>query len=186
MAGWTALAVLVLTRPGVPAATPTPLANVPAASTATTSHEAPSLEAVLPTSVQGTALTTTSWLGGTILSTDAWSKSIEGFLTSHELSPNDLKIAQAYDPTGTLDVATVAFEAPNVAASSLVSALVAAWRTDYPGLQTSTITLGGKKVTKGIFPEQSIASYWYAVNGVAYEIDSSSASVAADVLSGLP
>ncbi len=187
VAGWTAVVVLVLTKPGAAGPASTPAANLPAASVAdTTSHEAPTLEAALPTSAQGTALTTTSWLGGTILSDDDWSKSLEAFLGSHELSPNDLLVAQAYDPSGTLDVAAVAFQARTLTSKELVAAIIAAWRVDYPGLQTSTVTLGGKSVTKGVFPEEPVSSYWYTGNGIAFEIDTSNESIAADVLSGLP
>lgn len=187
VAGWTAVVVLVLTRPGgVALATPTPNAVPGASAGDTTSHDAPALEALLPTSYAETPLTTTSWLGGTILSTDDWSKSITAYLASFELTPNDLKIAQSYDPTGGLDLAAVAFQANGVDPSAFVQAIITAWRVDYPGLATSTVTVGGKTVTKGIFPEETVVSYWYAANGVAYEIDTSDESIAAGVLATLP
>jgi hypothetical protein len=187
VAGWTAVVVLVLTRPaGVAVATPTPGANQPAASVGdTTSHDAPDLEALLPTSYAETPLTTTSWLGGTILSGDDWSNSITAFLAGRELTPDDLKIAQAYDPNGALDLAAVAFEAPNVDPAAFVQAIIDAWKVDYPGLATTTVTIGDKTVIKGLFPEEPIASYWYAGSGVAYEVDSSNESIAAGVLATL-
>jgi len=180
--------VLVLTRPaGVAVATPTPGADLPAASIGdTTSHDAPDLEALLPTSYAQTPLTTTSWLGGTILSTDDWSTSITAYLAGRELTPNDLRIAQAYDPSGGLDLAAVAFQAPGVDPTAFVQAIIDAWKVDYPGLATSTVSLGGKSVTRGVFPEEPIVSYWYAGNGVAYEIDTSDESIAAGVLGTLP
>jgi hypothetical protein len=188
VAGWTAVVVLVLTRPaGVAVATPTPGADQPAASVGdTTSHDAPDLEALLPTSYAETPLTTTSWLGGTILSGDDWSNSITAFLAGRELMPDDLKIAQAYDPAGALDLAAVAFEAPNVDPAVFVQAIIDAWKVDYPGLATSSVTFGSKTAIKGLFPEEPIASYWYASNGVAYEVDTSDESIAAGVLATLP
>ncbi len=188
VAGWTAVVVLILNRPaGIALTTPTPGADLPAASiAATNSHDAPDLEALLPTSYAETTLTTTSWLGSTILSTDDWSKSITEFLASRELTPGDLQIAQAYDPAGGLDLAAVAFQAPNVDPTAFVQAIIDAWKVDYPGLATSSVTLGNKTVTKGVFPEEPIASYWYASNGVAYEVDTSDESVAAGVLATLP
>ena len=188
VAGWTAVVVLVLTRPaGVAIATPTPGADQPAASVGdTTSHDAPDLEALLPTSYAETPLTTTSWLGSTILSGDNWSNSITAFLAARELTPDDLKVAQAYDPAGALDLAAVAFEAPNVDPVTFVQAIIDAWKVDYPGLATSTVTMGNKTVTRGVFPEEPVVSYWYASNGVAYEVDSSDESIAAGVLSTLP
>lgn len=187
VAGWTAVIVLLLNRPSAVAlATPTPN-DQPAASIGdTTSHDAPDLEALLPTSYAETPLTTTSWLGSTILTDDDWSKSITAYLAGLELTPADLKVAQSYDPTGGLDLAAVAFEAPDMDAAAFVQAIVAAWRVDYPGLATSTVTVGGKSVTKGIFPEESVVSYWYASNGVAYEVDTSDESIAAGVLATLP
>ena len=182
------MVVLVLTRPaGVALATPTPGADQPAASVGdTTSHDAPDLEALLPTSYAETPLTTTSWLGSTILSGDNWSNSITAFLAARELTPDDLKIAQAYDPAGALDLAAVAFEVPNVDPATFVQAIIDAWKVDYPGLATSTVTLGNKTVTRGVFPEEPVVSYWYSSNGVAYEVDSSDESIAAGVLSTLP
>ncbi len=187
VAGWTAVVVLVLNRPAGTALDTTTPTQQPLASVAdTTSHDAPDLEALLPTSYAETPLTTTSWLGGTILSDDDWSKSITAYLAGLELTPNDLKIAQSYDPNGTLDLAAVAFEANGMDASSFVQAIIDAWRVDYPGLTTSAVTVGGKSVVKGVFPEEPIISYWYASNGVAYEVDTSDPSIAAGVLSTLP
>ncbi len=183
------MVVLILTRPAGVALTgaPTPNPGQPAPSVAdTTSHDAPQLEAVLPTSYAETPLTTTSWKGGTILGTDDWSKSITAYLAGLELTPNDLSIAQSYDPSGGMDLAVVAFQTAGVDPAGFVQAIIDAWRVDYPGLATSTLTLGGKTVTKGIFPEEPIVSYWYASNGIAYEVDSSDESVAAGVLATLP
>ena len=188
VAGWTAVVVLVLTRPpadGIAATTPTP--DTPAASIAdTTSHDAPELEALLPSTVQGVTLTSTSWLGGAILGSDDWSQSLTAFLATRELSPDDLKIAQAYDPSGGIDLAAVAFQAGAVEPNDLVSAIVDAWRVDYPGLQTATETVGGKSVTKGTFPEEPIVSYWYTANGIVFEVDTSDPAVAAEALGALP
>jgi hypothetical protein len=187
VAGWTAVVVLVLSRPsGVALATPTPIEQPGASIGATTSHDAPQLEALLPTSYAETALTTTSWLGGTILSDDDWSKSITAYLAGLKLTPDDLKIAQSYDPAGSLDLAAVAFEADGMDAAAFVQAIIAAWRVDYPSLATSTVTIGDRSVTRGVFPEEPIVSYWYASNGVAYEVDTSDESIAAEVLSTLP
>ncbi len=187
VAGWTAVVVLVLTRPGgVALATPTPVAQPGASIADTTSHDAPQLEALLPTSYAGTPLTTTSWLGGTILSSDNWSQSITAYLAGLELTPDDLKIAQSYDPTGGLDLAAVAFDPGGTDASAFVQAIIDAWRVDYPGLATTTVTIGNKSVIKGVFPEEPVISYWYASKGVAYEIDTSDESIAAGVLATLP
>jgi hypothetical protein len=186
VAGWTTVVMLVITRPS---SSPVAAASIPAAAASqsdATSHDAPSLEALLPTSWSGTTLTTTSWTGGAILGSDDWSQSIVSFLAAREKTPDDLLVAQAYDPLGTIDLAVVAFQANGISPADMVQAIIAAWQVDYPGLSTSTVTLGGKQVIKGVFPEEAITSYWYASADVAFEVDTSDETTANGVLAQLP
>lgn len=71
------------------------------------SHLAPDLEALLPSQVNGTALTAESETGAAIL--DAWTQVMVGFLNKVGKTPADLELAQAYDPASGLDVSAMAF-----------------------------------------------------------------------------
>ena len=192
-AGWTTVAVMLANRPATPApagpaatSSPTGLAAAPSAAPVPASHDAPALEALLPSTWQETPLTKQSWTGATILGEDTWSASMTAFLASNKKTPADLQIAQAYDQSGAYDLLVGIFEVNGIAAASLRTAMVDAWKTDYPDLTTSSVLIGGKTVTKGVAPEESITSYWYEHDGAVYDVETSDASLVAPVLAALP
>ena len=199
-AGWTTVAVLVLSGGG-PASSPSP-AQVAVASPSDDlglgiepdssdspepeSHVSPALEAVLPKTAGATALTTQSWTGTTLLSDDGWSNAFTTFLQSVGKTPADLLIAQGYDQTGNIDLTVAAFKISGVSAADVRKTLVNAWKADYPELATTSETVGGKKVTKGVFQDTGIDSYWYEHEDLVYDVETADSDLAATVLAALP
>jgi hypothetical protein len=196
-AGWTTVAVMALNGSGgstavVPSASDDPNATIDdteadfSEEPIAESHEAPDLEALLPTEVGGTPLTLQSWTGDTLLSDGGtWSEALTTYLTSIGKSPADLTAAQALDPSETIDHSVGVFRVPGVPTSDLRDALVNAWKNDYPELAISTVTLDGIEVTKGDFGEDAIDSYWYEKDGLLFDVETSDEAIATTILAGI-
>jgi hypothetical protein len=200
-AGWTTVAVLVLSS-GSPAGANPSSSQIAAASPSDDlglaiepdssdspepeSHVSPALEAVLPKTAGATALTTQSWTGATLLSDDGWSNAFTAFLQSVGKTSADLLIAQGYDQTGNIDLTVAAFKISGVSAADVRKTLVNAWKADYPELATTSETVGGKKVTKGVFQDTGIDSYWYEHEDLVYDVETADSDLAATVLAALP
>jgi hypothetical protein len=200
-AGWTTVAVLVMSG-GNPTAASGPSTQVAVASPSDDlglgiepdssdspepeSHVSPALEALLPKTAGATALTTQSWTGATLLSDDGWSDAFTKFLQGAGKTPADLLIAQGYDQTGNIDLTVAAFKISGVSAADVRKTLVNAWKADYPELATTSETVGGKKVTKGVFQDTGIDSYWYEHEDLVYDVETADTDLAATVLAALP
>lgn len=196
-AGWTTVAVMALnggggTTAAIPSASDDPNATFDdteadfSEEPIAESHDAPDLEALLPTEVAGTPLTLQSWTGDTLLSDGGtWSEALTTYLTSIGRSPADLTAAQALDPTETIDHSVGVFRVPGVPTADLRDALVNAWKNDYPELAISTVTLDGIEVTKGDFGEDAIDSYWYEKDGLLYDVETSDEAIATTILASI-
>ena len=75
---------------------------------------------------------------------------------------------------------------PGVEAAAVRDALVAAWKVDYPEMVVSTVTLGGKEVTKCDFGEETIASFFYVRDDVVFDIETTDEAIASAALAALP
>ena len=193
-AGWTTVAVLALRPASGGAAQASPSDVVDASASDDTSseppvadtHDAVEMEALLPTLVSGSTLQTQSWTGDTILGDDTFSTAMTKFLTDAGKKSQDMRVAQAYDPTQTLDVTVTAYRVPGVKAAAIRDALIAAWKVDYPDLKVTTSTLAGKEVTKADFGQDAIASYLYVQDDVVFDIESGDETLATAAVAALP
>ncbi len=191
-AGWTTVGVLALRPDSAAVVAPTDSFD-PTASDDTEvppvadSHDAPDLEAVLPASLDGTAMQFQSVLGDTLLTDDPWSNSIRSFLTAAGKTPNDLRFAQAYDPDQAIDISLDVYQVRGVEAAKVRDALVAAWKGDYPDMTISDVTLDGKTLTKGAFAEADTPSFYiYLRDDLVFDIWSSDDVGATSTLKALP
>ncbi len=202
-AGWTTVAVMALNNNdngGSAAALETPAASDavvdPNASDdpgtdfsdapVDDSHDAPDLEALLPTAIGDTALSLQSWTGDSLLTAgDPWSDSVTAFLTTVGKTPADLSAAQAFDATEATDHSVGVFRLDGVPTKALRDAMIAAWKESYPDLKVSTIKLDGTEVTKGDFGQDAIDSYWYEKDGLVYDIETSDEKVATTLVTGI-
>jgi len=193
-AGWTTVAVLALRdTPGAAAqASPSDVADASASDDTSSeppvadTHDAVEMEAFLPTLVSGTTLQTQSWTGDTILGDDTFSTAMTKFLTDAGKTSQDMRVAQAYDPTQTLDVTVTAYRVPGLKAAAIRDALIAAWKVDYPDLKVTDLTLAGKQVTKADFGQDAIASYLYLQDDVVFDVETGDQTLATAALAALP
>jgi hypothetical protein len=197
-AGWTTVAVLALSSRGAePSPSPSQIADVsPSDDTSQlpdssdspepASHVSPALEALLPKTWEGIALSSQSVNGETLLSDDDWSAAFTTYLTSAGKTPADLLFAQAYDPTGTIDLTIGAYKITGATAADVQKTLVNAWKASYPELATKSETIGGKAVAHGVIPDAGVDGYWYQHADIVYEIETADAALAAKVLTSLP
>jgi hypothetical protein len=144
------------------------------------------MEALLPTLVSGNTLQTQSWTGDTILGDDTFSTAMTKFLTDAHKTAQDMRVAQAYDPTQTLDVTVTAYRVAGVKAAAIRDALIAAWKVDYPDLKVTDLTLAGKPVTKADFGQDAIASYLYVQDDVVFDIETGDQALATAAIGALP
>jgi hypothetical protein len=195
-AGWTTVAIMVATGRGddaspspsvVAAAAPSDDGSLESADAETPepeSHVSPALEAVLPKSVDGTALSSSSASGETWLVDDDWSVAISTFLQGVGKTPADLLVAQAGDPTGDIDLSVTVYTISGVSTADVQKTLITAAKAIVPTLKTTTATVGGKKVTTGDIQDTTI--YWYPHDTVVYEIATADPDLAAKALAALP
>jgi hypothetical protein len=179
---------------GTPASSPAPPASIaPSASpgaspgaspsAAPVSHVAPDLEALLPHSVDGTALTSQSVSGTAALGTDATSQALIASLAKLGKTPADLEIAEAHDSTGTLQLRMFGFRVKGMPGSDLATAVVGSWMANTTQTPTrSDVTIAGKKLAKVAYP-QGGADYVYGTAAVAFDIETTDESLVSKVLS---
>jgi len=199
-AGWTTAIVLATRPPAVAEASPSAPdeGDVPSdgdsAPPVADTHDAPELEALLPTSIQDpttqqdTPLQVESWTGSAILNDDAYSDSLRSFLTGQGKAADDLREAQAYDPTAGLDFSIAVYRLPGVAPDKLRDALIAAWKVDpdVANVPVSTVTIDDKTLTKLDFPEDTADSYLYVRDDTVFDIESSDVAIVTKALQELP
>jgi hypothetical protein len=184
--GWTTVAVTALS--GRDAATPAPTTDPVADASpapATESHEAPDLEALLPAEYDGTTLTAQSWGGDTLLADDPWSAAILTLLESEGKVASDFAVAQAWDAAESLDLVVGAFRVDGVEPTSVIDTMKAAWLASDDTFTTTVVSLAGQSITKGAYADDTVTYYWYAANGVVYDIETSDEAVAAAVVAGI-
>jgi hypothetical protein len=150
------------------------------------SHEAPELEALLPTEWSGTALTTQSWTGGSVLADDDWSLALNDFLEENGKTVADLSVAQTLDEVGDLDLVVGAFQVDGIDAAALETAMIEAWTATDSTFSTSQLELGGQTVTKGTYEDDELASYFIQGDGVVFDIETADENLAAAVIATLP
>jgi hypothetical protein len=174
--------------PGSPPGSPEPsgLAS-PQPSQAAASPAAPELEALMPTQVSGTALSVQSATGDQVLGTDAASKALTSALASFGKKPADLQLAQAYDPTSTLDVTILGFRVPGLAVSKLEPAVLQTWLfAGATGVTTKQTTVSGVAVTEVTYGGDTSVSYVLVRKDSVLVVQSGSAALAAAAIAALP
>ena len=194
-AGWTTAIVLATRQVSVAeasASTPDDGGDIPSdeetAPPVADTHDAPQLEALLPTTMQDTPLQVESWTGAAILNDDAYSDSLRSFLSANSKEAGDLLEAQAYDPTAGLDFSIAVYQLAGVAPDKVRDALIAAWKVDpdVANVPVSTVTIDGKTVTKMDFPEDTADSYLYVRDDVVFDIESSDQAIVTKAIEELP
>jgi hypothetical protein len=173
-------------------ASPLPSAEIspagsPDASADADSHAAPDLEKQLPSSAAGVTLSRVSYLGTDVLGTDAASSALSAAVTALGRKPENLRIAEAFDPSGTKSWYVDAFELDGVSGTDLSRAVRTAWLgAGSAGVTSSSLTIGGKHVTRLDHGADVPADTVYVHGGLVFDIGTSDAAVIKAVLAKLP
>ena len=192
-AGWTTVAVIALRPDSSAIVTPTDPTDPEASDGASAvpvgdSHDAAALEAALPSSVAGVNLQLQSVTGDQLMGDDPWSTTVTSFLTSVGKTPPDLKWAQAYDPNDSLNGSFEAYQLDDADPAKLQETLIAAWKTDYPDLKLSDVTIGGQDMVRidVNVEEQASSSFLFVRNGILYNFTTDDQELVASAVTALP
>jgi len=146
---------------------------------------APELEALLPDRVGNVRLTKASTTGEEVFRGNAFGDEMSKFLATVGKEPGDLRFANAVDTSEAAKLELGVWEVPGVAPADLREAIVTASRPNAPGLEVSPGTLGGKQVTKVVYPGGSTL-YLVDGAGVVFYVGSTDEALAAKALALLP
>jgi hypothetical protein len=192
-AGWTTVAVIALRGPSAPAAVADATESPDPADLEEESeppevipHDAPELEAVLPTTVDGVALQSKSAAGADLITEDAYGEALRAFLTSVGKAPEDLHWAQAIDEAGALDGVFNVWRVAGVPGTKVRDTLIEAWKADYPDLKVTDVTVDGQSMQSVIFDTETPPSYLYVRGEQFYDIWTGDPKIAAAGIAALP
>lgn len=175
------------TDAGQPTDAPTPEPSASTDALPSPDAAAPELEAILPTTVSGVPLTINSAIGSAVLGTDPGSRAIAAALSTAGIPVNDFHAAEAYDPSGTIDLSIVAFRVVGMPADPLRQIVLETWLAgNGAGVTTSTTTLGGRSVTQVDYGDSGSTPYLVTSGDAVLVIDTTSPDLAAEVVAALP
>ena len=93
-----------------------------------------------------------------------------------------LEVARSSDDSGTLDVVITGFRLPGADLAKLKAAILETWLSaNVEGVTTSTVTMGGKALTKVDYGDNQTTEYVYAVDDAVIVIDTSDVAIATDI-----
>lgn len=157
---------------------------------------APELEAHLPTSIGDPtpgaaagatiALTVDSASASDVFGQDPSSRALAARIRSLGKTLDDLQVAQAFDETGAVDLAILGFRLPGADPAKLRAAILETWLSSTAeGVKRTEVTLGGKRVTKIDYGDQSAFEYVYAAGDVIIDIETADEALATGVIAAL-
>ena len=171
-------------------ATPSGDIGTPGASdqpTPEVSLAAPELEAVLPTSVGGTTLSVNSATGSTVIGTDPGSRAIAAALRTAGISVDAFRAAQAYDPSGTVDLSITAFRVEGMTSDVLKGIVLSSWLSaGGTGVTTSTTTVQDRTATEVDYGDGGAPSYVVVDGDIVFVVETSDATLATQAVGALP
>ena len=162
---------------GSPGASPSPSPSP--------SQAAPELAAMMPTSVNGTALTVQTAKDASTLGTSPAPRAINAAVTALGKKPADFEIALSYDASGSSTLQIFGFRLPGVTPEQLKPVILNAWlAADVRGVTTTTVAIDGKSVTKvsyGTGADEYVVPYRDAL----FDVETSDATVAAKAIAAI-
>ena len=159
----------------------------PSVAAASASPAAPELVAALPTKVGTISLSVESALGTTILGTDQGSRAITAALRAEGKVPDDLRVAQAFDPTSQADLSIIAMSVTGMKTDALKSLVLDSWlAASGAGVTTSTVTMAGHVFTKVDYGDKGAVDYVVVENDRVIIIETTDAAIALQAATALP
>ena len=153
---------------------------------------APELEALLPRSVSDGAatgspsapipLSAISASASEVFGDDPSSRAFAARIRALGTTFDKLEVARSSDDSGTLDVVITGFRLPGADLAKLKAAILETWLSaNVEGVTTSTVTMGGKALTKVDYGDNQTTEYVYAVDDAVIVIDTSDVAIATDI-----
>lgn len=154
---------------------------------ASASAAAPELEAALPTTVGDIQLSVESALGTDILSEDQGSRAIAAALREAGKSPDDLRVAQAYDANGVADLSILVVRVEGMDLEALTALVKGSWlAATGAGVTEESVTLADRTFTRIDYGDEGTSSYLLAVDDMILVIETADANLAAQAAAALP
>jgi hypothetical protein len=154
------------------------------------SPAAPELESALPSAVGDIQLTIDSAIGADVLGTDQGSRAITAALREAGKSPDDLRVAQAYDPNDPSDPPILSILAVRVAGmdeQALAALVKGSWlAASGAGVTETPVTLAGRTFTRIDYGDGGTMSYLLAEDDMIRIIETADADLAAQAAAALP
>ncbi|HEY3336178.1 MAG TPA: hypothetical protein VGK16_13180 [Candidatus Limnocylindrales bacterium] len=164
-----------------------PLPSDPPSAEVPSAAAAPGLEARLPTVVDGTTLTVNSVVGTDLFGTDQSSRAIVAALRAAGKTPADLSFAQAFDDSQQLDLSMFAVSVAGLSEAKTKAIVLDAWlAASGAGVSQSTVTMGGKELTKIDYGDNGANDYVLARDGAIIVLTTSDDAVATAAVAALP
>jgi hypothetical protein len=186
---------LALGGDGGTIATATPAASIdlgldsfdPNASLPTEPQAAPDLVARLPTAVDGNNMIADSATGSTFLADDQGSRAVVAALRAVDKQPDDLRLAQAYDELGDLDLSILAVTVDGLPVGQtkdlVLGVLLAATG---PGVTQEPIELAGRSFTRVDYGDGGSIAYVLVEDPVVLVITTPDPALAEAAAAALP
>jgi hypothetical protein len=151
------------------------------------SPAAADLEGLLPKKVGEVALTIQSALGPDILGEDQGSRAILAALRQSNLTPDALRVAQAYDETGASDITILVVEVKGMPLTTMRQLVLDSWlAASGAGVTTSDVTLGGHQFTRFDYGDEGTRDYVSAALGHVLVITTADPALAEQAAAALP
>ena len=143
--------------------------------------------ALLPTKIAGTALARDSAAGADVLGDDSLARALAAALRSLGAKVDDLRVAQAYDETDTLDLYLLAFGVTGVSGAKLEPLILRTWLSaGEDGVTTKTATVGGKEITTVDYGDGGSMAYVRTTAEAVVILQTADEALAAEVVANLP
>ncbi len=178
---------LTSSEPSVPESASASASEAPSES-ASPSETPPAavLKAEMPSSVDGTSLTTESAVDTASLGNSPSVRALGAALTSLGKKPADLEIAYTYDPSGSLSLTIVGFRLPGVDPAKLRPLVLDAWLSSRTvGVTTSNVVLSGTPSTKVSYADSGPSEYLFVHKDSVFVIETTDQALAAKAASAI-
>ena len=175
------------TDPGVSASEEPLASDLPSEEVPSEAAVAPELEALLPTTVNGTPLTVDSVLGTDLFGEDQSSRAITAALRAEGKTPADLTFAQAYDENQALDLSMFALAVDGLTEAKTKALVLDSWLSATgAGVTQSEVELGGRTLTKIDYGDDGANDYVLAGDGAVIVFTTADEELAAATVAALP
>jgi hypothetical protein len=149
-------------------------------------HDAPELEKLLPTKIGDVAMTVDSALGSAVLSDDPGGRAATAALRAAGKTPDDLKFAESYDETSTLNASVIAMSVSGLDASKVQTMVLDWFQLSGTGVVKSDVQLAGKTWTKYDLGDEGALSYLRTDGAAVIVITASDDTVAGQAAAAMP